>query len=213
MKSPPRAMLFDFDGTLADSFGAITLSTNHVRSHFGLSELSESEVRGSVGFGLRHLMQQLIPNTDPDESVAVYREHHPGVMAAGTVLIPGVLETLNELKRRNIRTAICSNKNVQFTKKLTKEKGLSDLIDEVLGPEDVGVPKPDPAMLIEAMKRLEATSSNTIYVGDMTIDIEVSRAAKVPVWIMLGGANSKETIEAQQPDRILHHFAEILNGI
>lgn len=207
---PLRAMLFDFDGTLADSFGAITLSTNHTRKHFGLQPLREDEVRAYVGYGLRHLMEQLVPTAPPDDAVAVYREHHPGVMASGTILFPGVVESLERLKREGVRTAICSNKHVQFTKAIVREKGVAHLFDEVLGPDDVGVAKPDPAMLFEAMRRLGATASDTVYVGDMTIDVEVARNAGVPVWIVLGGASSRESLEAAKPDRILATFADIL---
>ena len=63
--SRPRAVLFDFDGTLADSFAAITLSTNHTRQHFGLLPLREDEVRSYVGYGLQNLMEQLVPNPPP----------------------------------------------------------------------------------------------------------------------------------------------------
>lgn len=203
-------MLFDFDGTLADSFGAIAASTNHVRRLHGLPELREEDVRSSVGFGLRHLMEALVPAAPPDVAVAQYREHHPSVMAEGTRLFPGVVETLAELRERGIRTAICSNKHVYFTKLLVRAKNLTHLFDDVLGPEDVAAPKPDPAMLFEAMRRLGTKPEHTIYVGDMTIDVEVARAAGVPGWIVLGGASSREVLEAAKPDRILSSFAEIL---
>lgn len=213
MNERPRAMLFDFDGTLADSFGAISASTNHVRRLHGLPDLREAEVRAAVGFGLRRLMEALIPGVPPDLAVAQYREHHPGVMAEGTRLFPGVVETLTGIRTRGIRTAVCSNKHVQFTKMLVRAKGLDQLIDEVLGPEDVAAPKPDPAMLNEAMRRLGSQTGNTIYVGDMTIDVEVARAAGVPGWIVLGGASSRAVLEAANPDRILTSFAEIANLI
>jgi 2-phosphoglycolate phosphatase len=206
----PRAMLFDFDGTLADSFGAIAASTNHVRRHYGLPELREDEVRSSVGFGLRHLMESLVPAAPPDDAVAVYRAHHPSVMASGTRLFPGIFDALAALHRDGVKLAVCSNKHVQFTKLLVREKGLAEFFAAVLGPEDVAAPKPDPAMLLEAMKRLGADRAETVYVGDMTIDVEVARAAGVPAWIVLGGASPRETLEAMKPDRLLNRFDEIL---
>lgn len=202
-------MLFDFDGTLANSFGAITESTNYVRQHYGLPILREDEVRASVGFGLRHLMESLVPVANPDEAVAIYRAHHPSVMARGTELVPGAVSTLQRLRQLGIRTAICSNKHVEFTKKLASDKGIRELFDEILGPDDVGVPKPDPAMLLEAMRRLNAKPDETIYVGDMTIDIEVARAAGVPIWIVLGGATPRATLEAARPDQLLTAFTDI----
>src|SRR5437763_10073620 len=126
---PIRAALFDFDGTLADSFPAITASTNHVRRRYGLPELPEAAVRQYVGYGLPHLMAALVPNAPTDEAVAAYREHHPTVMAAGTKLMPGVADTLAELRRRGVRLGVCSNKAVRFTRRLVADLGLAQTFD------------------------------------------------------------------------------------
>lgn len=208
---PTRAALFDFDGTLADSFSAITSSTNHVRGRFGLPELSEAVVREYVGFGLPNLMQTLVPSAPLDEAVAAYREHHPSVMVAGTTLLPGVAATLPELRRRGLRLAVCSNKAVSFTRDLVTGLGLADLFDAVLGPDDVGGrAKPDPAMLLEGLTRLTVSAADAIYVGDMAIDVHAARAAGLPVWLVLGGAAGLESATAAGPDRVLSGFAELL---
>ncbi|QEL18187.1 HAD family hydrolase [Limnoglobus roseus] len=206
---PIRAALFDFDGTLADSFVAITASTNHVRQLYGLPALAEDTVRSYVGLGLTNLMENLVPNAPPAAAVAAYRDHHPSVMAAGTRLFPGVLPTLEELHARGIRLAVCSNKRTEFTKALVRDLKLGHLFDEILGPDDVGIPKPDPAMLVEAMRRLGVPAAETVYVGDMVIDVEVAKAAGVPGWVVLGGASSREDLEAARPDHLLKEFTEI----
>src|SRR4051794_1110982 len=93
-----RALLFDFDGTLADSYAAITASVNHVRSCRGLAPVPESDVRRYVGRGLEHLLQDLVPGTDVVEDAARYRAHHPSVLRSGTKLLPGVAEVMPALK-------------------------------------------------------------------------------------------------------------------
>src|SRR5262249_20363907 len=113
---PITAALFDFDGTLADSFVAITSSTNHTREHYGLPPLPEAEVRKYVGYGLANLMSDLVPGAPVDEAVAVYRTHHAGVMIPETKLMPGVAETIPELARRGLLLGVCSNKRVEFTR-------------------------------------------------------------------------------------------------
>ena len=207
---PFRAALFDFDGTLADSFGAITASTNHVRRLYGLAELPEAVVREYVGLGLANLMENLVPTAPVADAVTAYREHHETVMFAGTRLIPGVAETMAVLRRRGYRMAVCSNKRVEFTRRLVAELGLGSAFDAVLGPEDVGVPKPDPSMLLEALRRLEVSANDTVYVGDMAIDVQVARAAGVTVWLVPGGAG-RENPAAAGPDRMLKNFAEMLD--
>jgi len=208
---PIRAVLFDFDGTLADSFAPITASTNHVRRHFGLPPLPESEVRHYVGYGLANLMQTLVPTAPKDEAIDLYRSHHEKVMLTQTKLMPGVAETIPELSRRGFRQAVCSNKRVDFTLRLVETLGLAQYFTSVLGPEDVGnQPKPDPAMLLEGLKRLEVSTNEAVYVGDMAIDVHTAQAAKVTVWLVPGGAAGDESAAAAGPNRVLRGFVELL---
>lgn len=206
---PVRAVLFDFDGTLADSFSAITASTNHVRQSCGLPVLSEAEVRSYVGLGLPNLMTALVPSLPPEEAVRRYREHHPRVMLTETKLFPGVIDTLSTLKNRGLRMAVCSNKAVTFTRQLVEALGLSKYIETTLGPEDVGVPKPDPAMLLEACRRLESTPADTIYVGDMSVDVLAGNAAQIPVCLVNVGLAGHDDPTAAGTARILSGFADI----
>lgn len=210
---PFRAALFDFDGTLADSFAAIAASTNHVRRRYGLPDLTEAEVRRYVGLGLENLMETLVPNAPTAAAVAAYREHHPTVMVAGTRLMPGVAGAVPELRRRGVRMAVCSNKAVQFTRRLVEALGLGSDFEAVLGPEDVGAPKPDPSMLLEAVRRLGIPKEESVYVGDMAVDVHTARAAGITVWLVPGGATGQESATAAGPDRVLDRFAEVLELI
>jgi len=208
---PFTAALFDFDGTLADSFTAITASTNYVRGTYHLTPLAEGVVREYVGYGLPNLMQELVPAANPAEAVDRYREHHRGAMRAGTRLFPGVPETLAELVRRGLKLAVCSNKGVSFTRELVAHLGVAEYFVAVLGPDDVGGrAKPDPAMLHEGLARVGATTATAVYVGDMAIDVHVARAAGMTVWLVPGGATGKESPAAAGPDRMLTGFADLL---
>ncbi|MBA2225310.1 MAG: HAD family hydrolase [Thermogemmata sp.] len=209
-----RAVLLDFDGTLADSFAAITASTNHVRAAYGLPPLSEAEVRRHVGWGLQRLLQQLVPNAPLPEAIARYREHHDRILLEQTRWLPGVTTTLAELARRGYRLGVCSNKRVEFTRRLVQSLALGPAIGCILGPEDVaGRTKPDPAMLLEGMRRLGVSPQEALYVGDMSIDVETGRAAGVPVWIVRGGPESEEAIRQSQPQRLLNQFDELLEWL
>jgi phosphoglycolate phosphatase len=208
---PIRAALFDFDGTLADGFAAITASTNHVRHSYGLAPLPEGEVREYVGLGLRKLMEDLAPGADPDEAAARYRGHHDTVMYSGTKLLPGVAEVIPELARRGLKLAVCSNKAVAFTRKLVDHFGLAPHFAAVLGPDDVGGrAKPDPAMVREACARLRVSPAEAVYVGDMAVDVRTAKAAGIPVWLVPGGAAGREPAAAAGPDRRLAAFADLL---
>ena len=208
---PTRAALFDFDGTLADSFDAIIASVNFVRQSFGLPALPGDTIRKFIGHGLPQLLHDLCPDCPQDLAIARYREHHARTMEAGTRLFPGVLATLIELTRRGFKLAVCSNKAVGFTRELVRMLKIDHLMAEVLGPEDVdGKPKPDPAMLLEACRRLDAAPGETVYIGDMSVDVLAGHAAGIPVWLVHVGLVGDGAISVQ-PEKMLGTFDEILD--
>ena len=206
----PRAVLFDFDGTLADSYPAITASVNHVRAAHGLPPLDEAEVRRHVGRGPAYLLEHTVPgSSDPAQDLARYRAHHPSVMRSGTRLFPGAREALQALKDAGRGTAVCSNKPKRFTQELLAYLELDLLVDVVLGPEDVARPKPAPDMLRAALARLCLPPPDALYVGDMVVDIETARGAGVRVWVVPTGSDTRSTLLAAGPDRLLHGLREI----
>jgi phosphoglycolate phosphatase len=207
---PVRAVLFDFDGTLADSFDAIIASAHYVRQSFGLPPLPAAKIRSLVGHGLVQFMEDLCPGYPTDEAVRLYREHHPSVMAAGTRLMPGVMETLKALHERGLKLAVCSNKAVSFTKDLIHILKLDTIMSEVLGPDDVdGKVKPDPAMLLEALKRFNVSPNEAVYVGDMSVDVLAGNAAGIPVWLVHIGMVGGDDPRTAGPSTVLADFGEI----
>jgi 2-phosphoglycolate phosphatase len=206
---PLRAVLFDFDGTLGDSYVAITASVNHVRAFNGLPPLSEAEVRPHVGRGPDKLLDSTVGRGSLAENLAEYRRHHVSVMRQGTRLLSGAELVLRALHDRGIRSAICSNKPVAFTRNLLRWLGIAEFLELVLGPEDVPRPKPAPDMLLEALRRLNVRAEEAIYVGDMTVDVDAARAAGIEVWVVATGSDDRTTLAAAKPDRLLSGLDEI----
>jgi 2-phosphoglycolate phosphatase len=204
-----RAVLFDFDGTLADSYPAITASVNYVRARHGLPPLTEPEVRRHVGRGAGYLLQHTVPAGTREANAAAYRAHHPSVLRSGTRLLPGAAETLRALDERGLLLGVCSNKPVDFTRELVAYLGVASYLDVVLGPEDVPRPKPAPDMLRAALSRLNVAAEETLYIGDMSVDIQTARAAGVSVWVVPTGSDEVETLRQAHPDRLLRDLGEL----
>jgi phosphoglycolate phosphatase len=205
-----RAVLFDFDGTLVDSYPAITASVNHVRAAQGLGPLPEKEVRRHVGHGLLYLLAHTAPSGNPAVDADRYRAHHPTVLQSGTRLLPGAAETLAAVKASGRRTAVCSNKPRDFTRVLLGYLHLADVVDTLVGPEDVARPKPAPDMVLEALRRLGTPAAAALYVGDMSVDIETARAAGVRVWVVPTGSEERSALECARPDRLLPDLHALL---
>ncbi len=204
------AVVFDFDGTLADSFAAIASSVNHVRSSRGLSALSIEEVTRYVGRGAEYLLEQTIPGGQLAEDLACYRAHHPSVIIPLTQLLPGARELLLALHRRQVKIGLCSNKPRFFSEMILKHLELAPLFAAVLGPEDVPRPKPAPDMLLAAVERLGEPADRVLYVGDMTVDIQTAKSACVRVWAVATGSEARGDLEAARPDRMLTDLQEMI---
>ncbi len=204
-----HAVLFDFDGTLGDSYPAITASVNHVRELRGLPPWSVAEVSRHVGRGAEFLMQETVPRGDVAANVAAYKSHHPSVMHGGTHLYPGVADTLRRLHEKGLPLAVCSNKPVAFTRDLLAYLKVAAYFAAVLGPEDVARPKPAPDMLLAGLTRLQVSAAAALYVGDMTIDIQTARGAGVTVWVVPTGSDLRETLVEAKPDRLLRDLSEV----
>jgi len=209
----PQAVLFDFDGTLADSYPAIAASVNHVRAHHGLPPLSVVEVKLQVGRGADYLLSHTVPAGDVRANVGLYIAHHPSVLRNGTVVMPGAAELLEVLARRGLRLAVCSNKPVAFTRELLDWLKIAGRFQAVLGPEDVAKPKPAPDMLLAALERLSIQADEALYIGDMTVDVQTARAAGVRVWIVATGSDSAEAVAASQPDRLFSSLTEVQSAL
>jgi phosphoglycolate phosphatase len=206
-----RTVLFDFDGTLADSYPGITATVNHVRGLHGLPPLTIAEVKPHVGRGPADLLRQTSPVGEVAENVAAYRAHHPSVLRDGTRLLPGVYDTLRTLHARGLPLAVCSNKPIVYTKELVTILDIAAFLALVLGPEDAGLPKPAPNMLLLALTRLGIGTSEAVYIGDMTIDIQTGRAAGVTVWSVPTGSDDIAVLRAARPDRLLNKLTDLID--
>ncbi len=204
-----RGVLFDFDGTLADSFEAIAESVNFVRAENRLPQLRFDEIKAHVGHGLEYLMQKMLPGCDIGQAKKAYHAHHKIHMKTHTRLYPNAREFLNKLHLSGISMGVCSNKPVGFTTELIDHLGISAYFKVVLGPEDVPSPKPAPDMLIEAAKRLKIRQNEVVYVGDMDIDIKASVAAGMEVWIVRHDDSSFNISEKIAIENLHHSFLEI----
>lgn len=205
-----RGIIFDFDGTLIDSYEPIAESLNQVRSSFDRPPYSMDEVRGMVGHGLEKLIAQAIGADKVADGVRIFRERYAAICESRTKILPQVRETLDELERRGYAMGIATNKPSYFARDILKALEIEHLFAEVLGPNDVERPKPDPEMLEIIMMRMGLNAEETVYVGDMPLDVEVARKAGVDVYALPTGSASRDQLLASHPDRMLHRFADLL---
>lgn len=210
-KAVPKIVIFDLDGTLVNAYRAVAESVNYTLKALGLPLRSYDEIRRSVGGGDYKLMAHFVGEELALKAIALYRPHHGKALAGrGNVkLLPGVLGTLKYLKSHDYKLAIASNRPTKFTRIILKELDILKFFDVVLCADRAPKPKPYPDILWSIIKRLKASKAETIYVGDMDIDINCARRAKVRVVTVATGSCTAQELKDLKPWAFIDKMVEL----
>ncbi len=210
----PAAVLFDLDGTLADSFSAIHAALAGVLAEEGLPPRSLEWVRRHVGRGAVALVRDAVEEGAAEDRVAtvagafdaryraLYLERTPPVAGARAVVEAVAARTAG-------RVAVVSNKFSSLSRGWLERWGFAPSIAAVVGPDTYGVTKPDPATVRPVLARFGVAAADALLVGDMTVDVALGRAVGAPVVAVCGGGSSRHVLEAAGPAAILGALAEL----
>jgi phosphoglycolate phosphatase len=210
-----RAVIFDLDGTLVDTAPDLMAATNHVLSLLKRRPITMPEVRSFVGRGARVLIERGVAATGDaiDEASLTYYHaeflrHYEGHTADRSEIFPGVVALLKRLAHSGIKAGVCTNKPEGLSHQLLDALDLSRFFGAVIGPDTIGIGKPNAAPYLEAVKRLGVEPQHSVMVGDSEVDVLTARAAGVPVIAVTFGYTPKPVAE-YGPDYLVSHFDEI----
>lgn len=176
-----RAVLFDFDGTLADTAADLGNALNRLRVERGLEGLAIDDVRPHASSGARGLLRIGFGIHPGDAEYAAMREafldYYSERVCVDTRLFPGISELLGTLEADGIAWGIVTNKPTRFTLAILSTLRLTPACT-ICG-DTTPHPKPHPAPLLLAAERLGLTSQSCCYVGDDLRDIQAARAARM----------------------------------
>ncbi|MDE7194772.1 MAG: HAD-IA family hydrolase [Oscillospiraceae bacterium] len=185
-----KAVIFDFDYTLGDSTAGIALSVNYALEKLGIEPRGIPEIRRTVGLTLKETFKALTGRTDEAERfTALFREKADEVMTANTVLYPDTVAVLKALREMGFKTGIVTTKYRYRIEQILDKFNAAELIDVIIGAEDVKAEKPVPEGLLAAISRLGADSA--LYVGDSIVDAQTAANAGVDFAAVLTGATVK----------------------
>lgn len=215
----PRAILFDLDGTLIDSAPDLHASVNILLARRGLGPLSLPDVVGMIGNGVKKLVERaFFAVGEPLDAEGLEREHDAMIGIYGdhltvlTVLTPGVIDLLDELRARGIRMAVVTNKPQMPTEAILDHFGLSPYLGAVLGGDSVVEKKPAPDMVFAALDRLGVPLGDAVMVGDSLADVGCARAAGIPVVVRRGGYTTVPVDEIGA-DAVIDSFTDLLDTL
>ena len=210
------AVVFDLDGTLADTAIDIRESLVRALEAEGLPPVDLASVRLMIGGGPRLLVRRALERLGVDEESALVERLTRGFYTGykrqnnrETRLFDGAESTLRKLHETGIRVGLCSNKPDELCRMLARNFGLEHYIDEILGAEDGRPTKPDPAPLLAVIERLGVPPNDTLYVGDSETDIATARAAGVPVMLVDHGYTLRAAAQLGA-DGVLESLADLV---
>jgi N-acetyl-D-muramate 6-phosphate phosphatase len=180
LMAAPRAVLFDLDGTLADTAPDLAAAVNWLRTERGLEPTPYAVLRPTASAGARGMIGAafgLAPGDDGYETLRLqWFDRYQSAMAVHSSLFGGVTELLDGIRAAGMEWGIVTNKPARFTDPLVPQIGLSHAACIVSG-DTTGFAKPHPAPLLEGARRLGIAPENCWYVGDDQRDVEAGRAA------------------------------------
>lgn len=214
MNRPPL-VVFDLDGTLIDTAPDLIGTLNVILRREGLAPLPPDDARDMIGSGARSLIEKGLaaagrraPEAELKRMVADFIVHYGDNIARASRPFEGLEEALDELARRGMRLAVCTNKLEWLSVKLLQELGLAGRFAAICGADTFGVAKPHPAILEKTVDRAGGHAASAIMVGDASTDVHAARAARIPV-IGVSFGYSETPIVDLKPDRVISHMREL----
>ncbi len=207
-----RAVLYDFDGTLADSTGLIMESYRHtMAAHLGEAPPDEEWLSG-FGTPLETQIRRFArSDTEHLAMLATYRAFQSAQYRALLRPFSGAVDAVSGLVRRGISLAIVTSRHRESTLRGIELCGLVDLFPEIVTPEDVTHAKPHPEPVLFALERLGVAAEETVFVGDSPHDMAAGRAAGTRTAAALWGPFPHAALLREEPDFLLNHPAEVLD--
>ena len=216
-----KAILFDLDGTLVDSFPDIANSANLMLDKLGLPRASDHELGLWVGNGAPKLVKRALtgdvdgePNDELlAQALPLFYDLYEQNLWQHSMLYSGVIETLERFLARGFSMACVTNKPIRHTLLLLEQTGLSRFFRYTIGGDSLPKRKPEPDQLMHAAALMNLKASDCVMVGDSVNDIVAAQAATMPVLCLTYGYNQGADLAASAPDVLVDRFSDLADLI
>ena len=214
-----RTVIFDLDGTLADTSGDLITAANACFRDLGLGDLLDREAdKGTALRGGRSMLRlgfSRVTGFDESDVDAQYQpliDHYASDIDTHTVMYPGAMDAVNQLKDAGYIVGICTNKPAALAETLLTRLGVRDAFAAMLGADSLDVRKPDPEHLFETVRRAGGDPAKCLLVGDTATDRDTSKAAGVPSILVTFGP-SGDDMAALKPEGFINDYSELLGEV
>lgn len=214
--------VFDFDGTLAETWPDIATALNRALEERALPAVSPEAVRQGIGHGIEALVQSVLPASEAardqvQQLTARFRTHYVDCLFEQTRLYQGIDACLEAVRATPM--ALASNKPERYLRPLVEHLGLNPFFGLVLGGDSLAAPKPDPVVLRSVADHYDAEPGTLWMIGDTPADIGAAKSVGARSIGCGWGYRGLATLQAagadvlvDTPDELLHVLRDIING-
>lgn len=211
MRNDYKLLIFDWDGTLADSIGRIVEAMHVASQRSGFDLCDDLAVKGIIGLGLPEAIRTLYPQISDAELVAFrqhYADHYIALEAEPSPLFDGVVESLAAFRDQGYHLAVATGKARRGLDRVLKSHGWEDYFD-ITRAADETASKPHPLMLEQILAHCAVRPEQALMVGDSSFDLQMARNARVPSVAVSYGAQSIDALRAFEPRLAIDHFSQL----
>lgn len=210
-----RSVIFDLDGTLADTSADLIAAANACFRTLGAGDVLHPVTDALTAFHGGRAMLRLGFSRLGEVSEAEVDRQYPLLLAAyaeaidtHTRLYPGAVAAVQALRAAGFACAICTNKPEGLAETLTRRLGIRDLFGALIGADTLPTRKPDAAPYVAAVQRVGGTVARSLLVGDTATDVDTGRVCGVPVVLVTFGPEGRG-VARLEPEALLDHFDDL----
>lgn len=206
-----KLLIFDWDGTLADSIGRIVEAMHAASGRSGFELRDDFAVKGIIGLGLPEAIRTLYPEISDGEMIAFrefYAEHYIAAETVPSPLFEGVLDSMTSFREDGYHLAVATGKNRRGLDRVLKAHGWEDYFD-ITRAADETASKPHPLMLEQILAHCGVSAEQALMVGDSSFDLQMARNAGMGSVAVSYGAQSIESLQRFEPRLSIDRFSEL----
>ena len=206
-------IIFDFDGTLADTATVIVDTMRRTFADMGLPVPAEEDMRRTIGMKLLLALAELghLSDSQAIDATERYKRFFKEYAVDQVRLFPEVAETLHKMQEAGIRCAIATSRNAESLMTILANNDITHCFGTIVSNSDNLAPKPEPDMVLAILERMGAGAGETLVVGDTTFDILMGKRAGCRCCAVTWGNHDRETLASAAPDCYIDNFSELLS--
>jgi len=215
-----KTVIFDLDGTLADTSGDLIAAANACFQRLGhgdMLDMAEDQAtafaggRAMLGLGFSRLGREDV-EAAIDGEFPLFIEYYRENIDRHTVVYDGVIPAIQRLLDADYRIGICTNKPEGLAETLMQRLGLRDMFGALIGADTLPTRKPDAAPYLETVARIGGNVARSVLIGDTVTDRECARAAGVPSVLVTFGPTGRD-VEKLQPEALLDRYDQLFEVV